>query len=140
MNELNGLRHDAVYVRMVRQGDGVAIGRTAMPNLPSSRREVLIGAGRSNTTPFVSSQTKTIPVKYVMDGSAQFQITVDKNAKVEIGGKPGARQEPAAPATPSPASPSTPTVPPKSDDKPKPTPKPDAPKPDLPAPSETPTP
>ncbi len=136
MNELNGLRHDAVYIRMVRQGDGVAIGRTAMPNLPSSRREVLIGAGRSNTTPFVSSTTKTIPVKYVMDGSAQFEIKVDKNAKVEIGGKPGARQEP-----PAPAGPSAPVTPPKpSDEKPKPSPKPDAPRPDMPAPSETPAP
>jgi hypothetical protein len=138
MNELNGLRHDAVYVRMVRQGDGVAIGRTAMPNLPSSRREVLIGAGRSNTTPFVSSTTKTIPVKYVMAGSAQFEIKVDKNAKVEIGGKPGAKQEPLTPATP--ATPEKPVVTPpmKSEEKPKPTPKPDAPKQDVPAPPETP--
>ena len=142
MNELNGLRHDAVYVRMVRQGDGVAIGRTAMPNLPSSRREVLIGAGRSNTTPFVSSTTKTIPVKYVMAGSAQFEIMVDKNAKVEIGGKPGAKQEP-----PTPAAPAAPTqsASPKSDDKPKPAPKPDAPKadpprPEVPGPSEAPAP
>jgi hypothetical protein len=136
MNELNALRHDAVYIRMVRQGDGVAIGRTAMPNLPSSRREVLIGAGRSNTTPFVSSTTKTIPLKYVMDGSAQFEIKVDKNAKVEVGGKPGAKQEPPAPATP--GGPSTPT-PPRTDEKPKPMPpKPESPKPDVPAPSESP--
>jgi len=142
MNELNGLRHDAVYVRMVRQGDGVAIGRTAMPNLPSSRREVLIGAGRSNTTPFVSSTTKTIPVKYVMAGSAQFEIKVDKNAKVEIGGKPGAKQDPPTPATPGAP---TPSVTPKSDEKPKPAPKPEAPKTDppkqdVPGPSDTPAP
>ncbi|MGB7158765.1 MAG: hypothetical protein WBD40_11900 [Tepidisphaeraceae bacterium] len=132
MNELNAVRHDAVYVRMVRQGDGVAIGRTAMPNLPSSRREVLIGAGRSNVTPFVNSTTKTVPFKYVASGSAQFQITVDKNAKVEVGGKPGAKQEPATPAAPS-----TPATP-KAEEKPKPAPKPDAPKSESPAPSETP--
>ncbi|HEV2293952.1 MAG TPA: hypothetical protein VGR35_08850 [Tepidisphaeraceae bacterium] len=138
MNELSSYRHDAVYVRMVRQGDGVAIGRTAMPNLPSSRREVLIGAGRSNTTPFVSSTTKTIPVKYVMDGSAEFQITVDKDAKVEVGGKPGAKQEPATPATP-PAPTEKPATPPKTtDEKPQPGPKPDAPKQEAPAPTETP--
>lgn len=140
MNELNAYRHDAVYVRMVRQGDGVAIGRTAMPNLPSSRREVLIGAGRSNTTPFVSSTTKMVPVKYVMEGSARFQITVDKNAKVEVGGKPGAKQEPATPATPA-APTEKPTAPPKAaEEKPRPAPKPDAPKQEVPAPSETPTP
>ena len=106
LQECTAIRHDAVYVRLVRQADGVAIGRTAMPKLPSSRREVLLGAGRSNTTPFVSSTTKTIPTKYVMDGSAQFEITIDKNAKVEIGGKPGAKQEPPTPATP--ATPTTP--------------------------------
>jgi len=132
MNELTAFRHDAVYVRMVRQGDGVAIGRTAMPSLPSSRREVLIGAGRSNTTPFVSSTVKTVPVKYVMSGSAQFQITVDKNAKVEVGGKPGAKQE-----SPTPEKPGTPAKP---EEKPKPTPKPEQPKPDVPAPVETPAP
>jgi hypothetical protein len=113
MRDLNAFRHDAVYVRMVRQGDGVAIGRTAMPNLPSSRREVLIGAGRSNTTPFVSSTTKTVPVKYVMSGSAQFAITVDKNAKVELGGPPGAKHE-----QPTPPTPEKPTNPQKSEEKP----------------------
>ncbi|MEO5739815.1 MAG: hypothetical protein ABIS29_04380, partial [Vicinamibacterales bacterium] len=137
MNELNGYRHDAVYVRMVRQGDGVAIGRTAMPNLPGSRREVLIGAGRSNTTPFVSSSTNTVPVKYVMSGSAQFQVTVDKNAKVEIGGPPGTKHEPAAPA---PANAAAPNAPAKPEDKPaKPVvPKPEQPKQDVPAPAEIP--
>jgi hypothetical protein len=125
---------------MIRQGDGVAIGRTAMPNLPSSRREVLIGAGRSNTTPFVNSTTKTVPVKYVMSGSAQFQITVDKDAKVELGGPPGAKHD-----TPAPPTPEKPTNPQKADEKPvKPTPakpeKPEQPKQDVPAPSETPAP
>ncbi|MDQ3625500.1 MAG: hypothetical protein M3463_23995, partial [Verrucomicrobiota bacterium] len=118
MGELNALRHDAVYVRMTRQSDGVAIGRTAMPNLPSSRREVLIGAGRSNTTPFVSASVKVVPVKYVMSGAAQFQITIDKNAKVETGGKPGAKPSEAgdAVAPPTPANPPTPA---KGDEKPK---------------------
>lgn len=140
MRELNGYRHDAVYVRMVRQGDGVAIGRTAMPHLPSSRREVLIGAGRSNTTPFVNSATKTVPVQYVMSGSAQFQITVDKNAKVELGGPPGAKHEPAV----TPANPEKPTNPTKPEDKPakpKPEPvKPEQPKPDVPGQSDAPAP
>jgi hypothetical protein len=137
MRDLNAFRHDAVYVRMVRQGDGVAIGRTAMPHLPSSRREVLIGAGRSNTTAFVNSTTKTVPVKYVMSGSAQFAITVDKNAKVELGGPPGAKHE-----TPAPPTPEKPTNPQKAEEKPaKPAqPKPEQPKQEVPAPSESPAP
>ena len=88
-----------------------------MPSLPSSRREVLIGAGRSNTTPFVSSATKVIPMGYVMDGAASFQVTIDKNAHVETGvGKPP-RHERENPAVPSHA----------EEPKPKPAPKPDLP-------------
>jgi hypothetical protein len=98
LRELTSVRHDSIYLRLIRQADGIAIGRTAMPNLPSSRREVLIGAGRSNTTPFVSSSTKVIPMGYVMDGTAAFQVTIDKNAHVETGvGKPPRHESPAAP-------------------------------------------
>lgn len=99
LRDLTSFRHDSVYMRLARQPDGIAIGRTAMPNLPSSRREVLIGAGRSNTTPFVSSTTKIISTGFLMDGSAQFEVTIDKNARVETGaGKsPPPRHEPVVP-------------------------------------------
>ena len=50
---------------------------------------VLIGAGRSNTTPFVSSTTKIVPTGFLVEGSAEFEVTIDKNAHVETGvGKP----------------------------------------------------
>ncbi len=95
IDDVTGIRHDAIYIRLVRQADGVAIGRTAMPHLPSSFREVMLGSGRSNTTAFVSSTVKIIPTQYVMSGSADFQITLDKDAKLGTAtGKP----EPAKPA------------------------------------------
>ena len=98
IRDMMSFRHDAIYVRLVRQPDGIAIGRTAMPNLPSSRREVLLGAGRSNTTPFVSSTTKIIPAANLLSGSAQFTVTIDKNAHVETGvGKVPSRHEVAPP-------------------------------------------
>ena len=86
LRDLSSVKHDSIYMRLARQPDGIAIGRTAMPNLPSSRREVLIGAGRSNTSPFVSSTVKTIPTDYIMSGSAQFAITIDKDARIEVAG------------------------------------------------------
>ena len=58
LRDIGAIRHDAVYMRLIRQPDGIAIGRTAMRSLPRSRREVLLGAGRSNTTPFVNSTMK----------------------------------------------------------------------------------
>ena len=103
LRDLASFRHDAVYLRLVRQPDGIAIGRTAMPNLPSSRREVLLGAGRSNTTPFVSSTTKIIKTGNLMSGSAQFEVTIDKNAHVETGvGKPPRHESLPTPPAPAP--------------------------------------
>jgi hypothetical protein len=90
LKDVAAIRHNALYLRLLRQPDGIAVGRTAMPHLPSSRRQVLVGAGRSNITPFVSSDVKTIPTEQVMTGSAQFAIKIDKQAKVEVGNPPAA--------------------------------------------------
>jgi hypothetical protein len=102
LRDVTAIKHDALYVRLIRQPDGIAIGRTAMPQLPSSRRQILMGAGRSNTTKFVSSTVKTVPTKYVMQGAADFAITIDRDLKVETG-KPG-RTAANAPAPAAPAS------------------------------------
>ena len=34
LKDLGAIRHDAVYLRLVRQADGVAVGHTEMPHLP----------------------------------------------------------------------------------------------------------
>jgi hypothetical protein len=116
LKDIASVKHNALYVRLMRQADGVAIGRTAMPKLPSSRRQVLLGAGLSNTTPFVSSTVKVVPTEVVLDGSAAFAITVAKEAKVEGGGGKAPRHDATKP----------PAAAPKADEKPK-TAKPDAP-------------
>jgi hypothetical protein len=86
LKDFTSIRHNALYVRLLRQADGVAVGRVAMPRLPSSRRQVMLGAGRSNTSPFVSSTVKIMPTDYVMEGSAEFVVTIDSEAHVEVGG------------------------------------------------------
>ena len=99
LKDVAAIRMNAVYLRLLRQPDGVAVGRTALPQLPSSRRQILLGAGRSNTTAFVSSTTKSIPTNMVMDGSAEFAITIDPTAKVEVAGpKPAPKPEQTPPA------------------------------------------
>ncbi len=100
LHDLAKIRDNALYVRLVRQPDGVAIGRTALQRLPSSRRQILLGAGRSATTAFVSSTVKVIPTDDVMSGSAEFAITIDTSPKVTVGAShPGKAQnnEPQAP-------------------------------------------
>jgi hypothetical protein len=83
IREVSSFRRNAVYARLVRQADGVAVGRTAMPQLPSSRRQVMMSAGRSDVTSFVSSEVKIIPTDLVMTGSAQFTLTIDRNVRVD---------------------------------------------------------
>jgi hypothetical protein len=80
--------HKAIYVRLLRQPDGIAIGHTAMPKLPSSRRQVMMDAGRSDTTEFVSSALKVVPTDWAMSGSCDFDITVDQNANTDLAGAP----------------------------------------------------
>jgi hypothetical protein len=82
LKDLAAIRSNAIYLRLIRQPDGVAIGRTAMADLPSSMRTVLMGAGRSTITPFVSSTVKVVPTEMVIKGAAEFTLTVDNNAKL----------------------------------------------------------
>ena len=93
LRDLEKIRRNAIYVRLVRQADGVAVGRTEMPRLPAAMRNVLLGSGRSNTTAFVSSNVKSIPTQLVMDGSADFQLTIDSELRVEVGNNPPAHAE-----------------------------------------------
>ena len=83
LNDFEAVRHNALYIRLVRQADGVAVGRTAMPRLPSAVREALLASGRSDLTAFVTSSVKTIPTDMVMDGSADFMLTIERQAHVE---------------------------------------------------------
>ncbi len=118
LKDVGSIRQDALYVRLLRQADGVAVGRTAMPLLPSSRRQVLIDAGRSNVTPFVSAAVKIVPTQIVMNGSADFQIEIDNEERVEVGGASHpAKPEPHVPAG----------LPNTGESKPKANPKPDMP-------------
>ena len=83
VRDLEKVKSNAVYVRLIRQPDGIAMGRTEMPHLPAAMRNVMLGSGRSDTTAFVSSIVKSIPTQLVMDGSADFQLTIDSELRVE---------------------------------------------------------
>jgi len=80
MQEYFSIPNNAIFVRLMRQPDGVAVGRVALNHLPASRRQVLLGAGRSNVTEFAGSAVKQIETDAIMTGSAEFTITVDRNA------------------------------------------------------------
>lgn len=83
LQALADVRRDALYVRLVRQPDGVAVGRVAMDALPSSRRQVLLDAGSSRVSPYVSSLVRKVPTPLNFSGSAEFSIRVERRARVE---------------------------------------------------------
>jgi hypothetical protein len=81
IDHLASQRHDRLYVRLIKQADGVSIGPVAMPSLPSSRRHIFLTAGRSNTTPLVSSVKLEIPTKLIFTGNADLTLIVgDRSA------------------------------------------------------------
>jgi hypothetical protein len=106
LRDVTSTRRNAIYMRLVRQADGVAVGHTAMPRLPSSRRQIMMDAGRSDITQFVTSTVKIESTEMVMDGAAEFSLTIEKQGKVEVrGATPPATNAPsnAPPNAPAPA-------------------------------------
>lgn len=91
VQDVLSIRHDELFIRLLRQPDGVAIGRVAMAQLPSSRRQVLLGAGRSNVSAFVSSDVQKMPTKHLMTGSAEFTIQIENQTRTEIAKSPSTK-------------------------------------------------
>lgn len=83
IRDVEAIRHDAVFIRLVRQSGGVAVGHTELRRLPSSERQVLLDSGRSDITPLTVSTVKIVPIGLVMNGSAEFTITIERKGKVE---------------------------------------------------------
>ncbi len=83
IRDVEEIRHDAIFIRLVRQADGVAVGHTELRRLPPSQREVLLDSGRSDITPLIDSTVKIVPTGLVMNGSAEFTITIERKGKVE---------------------------------------------------------
>jgi hypothetical protein len=98
LRDVTSIRRNAVYMRLVRQADGVAVGHTAMPRLPSSRRQVMMDAGRSDITAFVTSTLKVAPTDMVMDGAAEFSLTIEKHGTAAAPASPAANAPAPTPA------------------------------------------
>jgi hypothetical protein len=86
LKDVSSVRSDSLYIRLARQSDGLAVGRTALQKMPPSRKQVLLDSGRSDITEFVSSAVKIVPAKIVMNGSADFEIEISSEDRVEVGG------------------------------------------------------
>lgn len=81
LNELVALRSDCFYLRLARPTSSVAVGRTSLPNLPGSQRQLLLSTGRSDITPFTPAVIAKVPAKYNIEGSADLAIQVSREMR-----------------------------------------------------------
>lgn len=91
LDEIGQLRSDAFYLRLIRNNQSVAVGRTPLQNLPSSHRQMLLAVNRSDVAAYTPSVTSTLPSQWVLTGSGELSLQVGKNPKQATHG--------AAPAT-----------------------------------------
>jgi len=73
-------RRDRLFIRLSAPGQGVAIGRDELPNLPETMRSVLVGSARRKVTGVTGSLVTTQPMDYVLSGGRRLEITVDRQA------------------------------------------------------------
>ena len=71
---------DRLFIRLSAPGQGVAIGRDELPNLPETMRSVLVGAARRKVTAVTGSLVTSQPTEYVLTGGRRIEITVDRQA------------------------------------------------------------
>lgn len=76
LNELSALRSDAFYMRLSRPNPAVAVGRTSLPNLPASHRQLLLASGRSDVTGYIPSAVKQVQAPWVISGTAAMTVSV----------------------------------------------------------------
>lgn len=81
-NSLADLPSDAVYLRLAAgTSPGVAVGRTVLPNLPPSQRNLLTGSGRSQVSAYVPAVTRTVQVPWVLTGASELTIQVSRDTR-----------------------------------------------------------
>ncbi|MBE3098847.1 MAG: hypothetical protein IMZ44_17160 [Planctomycetes bacterium] len=73
-------RRDQLFIRLDAPGDGLAIGRDELPNLPATMRAVLAGSARRQVSGVSQPRVSRQPVPYVLQGSGDVTITVDRHA------------------------------------------------------------
>lgn len=79
VQDMLALRDDALYtVLRLAPGNNLALGRTELPNLPSSRMALLAVKTSSRATPFGQSIDIIEPYPYVLQGAATLQVEIKR--------------------------------------------------------------
>jgi len=80
LNTIASVRSDRLYIRLVRMDrSGVSIGGFGLPDLPEFWQEILT-AGSEGYSNFVQASVSEHQLEFVLTGSVDLEITVDRNA------------------------------------------------------------
>ena len=77
IGEFVNVQRAALYLRLVRDKPGVAVGRVPLGRLPPSRAQLLNAAGRNDVSSFLDMPTRSQPTELVLSGSADLSLTVE---------------------------------------------------------------
>jgi hypothetical protein len=69
---------NAIYVSLLLPTEGVAIGQTELPQLPSSRRAILGSLQRTGVSAYKEAVFQTVPTDWVPQGQVTFPIVVKR--------------------------------------------------------------
>jgi len=73
-------RRDQLFIRLDVPGEGLAIGRDELPNLPGSMRAVLSDSARREVTSVTAARVTKRAVPYVLQGSRTIDLKIDRKA------------------------------------------------------------
>jgi hypothetical protein len=76
IEKLLAIKRDRIYLMLQLKEKGVAIGRSELPQLPSSRKAILTSPTSTAAIPFKESIEKTIASDYVLQGELKFRLHV----------------------------------------------------------------
>ncbi|QDU33874.1 SpoIVB peptidase S55 [Poriferisphaera corsica] len=78
MKQTLDVQQNAVYIVMNLADKGIAIGREELPNLPSSKRTMLMSKTNTYATPYKEFVDTKIDTEFVPSGEFRFQVKVQK--------------------------------------------------------------
>jgi hypothetical protein len=76
LQQVTRIPNRALFVTLVGNVRGVAVGRQELPALPSSRAALIAAPSHTLATPYAVMHTHTVPVDGLPAGNFRFNLTV----------------------------------------------------------------
>ncbi len=84
VRRIMAVENDAVYLVLQLPEEGIAIGRSELPRLPSSRKAMIATPTSTLATPFMETAVAVVPTDVVVQGQLAFQLSVRRPAATRL--------------------------------------------------------